>query len=84
MHTLQNIGRPQTSVAESDWKDLSKHASEDAARKAIAKRTSHLSPGSWDDHYRVLAPGGKVCDVGAYLAREGQKQAQREYDKRNR
>jgi hypothetical protein len=64
-YTLQHTGRPfspSETIHESDWKDCSKHSSEAAAWKAVDKHREHLSPGSWDDHYRVISPDGHRCD----------------------
>ena len=59
-YRLQHVGRPQTSVKPDDWQPLSDHASLKAAVKAINKRTDHLTPGTWDDHYRIIAPDGEI------------------------
>lgn len=62
--TLQHTGRPIAGrpIEEDEWRNLSTHASFQAAWRRIGKNTAHLSPGSWDDHYRILDPGGKVMD----------------------
>lgn len=56
---LQHTGRPFSApIPEEAWKDLSKHTSLSAARKAHRKaldaRDERCGPGAWDDHYRVL------------------------------
>ena len=59
--TVQNVGRPYApseSIPENAWEDYSKHASYNAARKAISNYRAHLDIGSWDDHYRILDPKG--------------------------
>jgi hypothetical protein len=72
-YTVQHTGRPFgpcETIAKSDWKDKSKHASEKAAWKAVDQSRAHLSPGSWDDHYRVIGPDGKECDRGYFNAEQ--------------
>jgi hypothetical protein len=59
-YKIQHVGRPQTSVKETDWQPLSEHASLKAAAKAIKERTKHLTPMTWDDHYRIIAPDGEI------------------------
>jgi hypothetical protein len=62
-YTVQHLGYPTTTrIEEGDWKSYSIHATESAAWKAVRKAKSHLQPGQWDDHYRVIAPDGQVCD----------------------
>lgn len=70
-YTVQHLGFPTTRRIEAhEWKDYSRHASETAAWRAIDKQTAHLSPGSWDDHYRVIAPDGHVCDRAEWFSRQ--------------
>ena len=60
LHTGYPVaGRP---IQPNEWSVKSKHASERAAWRAIERSSAHLSQGSWDDHYRVIAPDGTECD----------------------
>ena len=78
-YTVQHLGYPTTKVIQEDeWKDYSKHASEKAAWRAITKATQHLDHGSWNDHYRVLAPDGTVCSQDRFI----DEQAQQDYNRR--
>lgn len=69
-YTVQHVGYPVAGrpIRDDEWKNYSKHASLKAAYRAIDKATSHLDYGSWDDHYRVIAPDGSHPDRQAYLA----------------
>lgn len=43
-----------------DWRTISRHASITAAYRRLKKETAHLTPGTWDGYYRVIAPDGSV------------------------
>lgn len=63
-YTVQNIGYPTSNAIPADaWKTYSKHVSLWAAMRAITKYTAHLDYGSWDDHYRIIAPDGHVVSI---------------------
>ena len=69
-YTVQHVGRPFgpcETIHESDWKDYSKHASKNAAFRAIDKYHVHLSPHTWDNHYRVVAPDDSICSRDEWL-----------------
>lgn len=61
-YIIQHTGYPVAgrAIQENEWKKLSSHPSATAAIRKIRKETAHLSPGSWDDHYRVIDPDGRV------------------------
>jgi hypothetical protein len=68
-YTVQHIGYPTSSIIpESAWKTYSTHATESAAWKSINKATAHLDYGSWDDHYRVIAPNGEIRNRDQFRA----------------
>jgi hypothetical protein len=85
-YKVQHIGYPTTkNIDEEDWLDYSTHASERAAWRAISKYRSHLDHGSWDDHYRVVAPDGSVCSAdrwGAQIAEENAERERKWYSRR--
>lgn len=84
-YTVQHTGRPfgpTETITESDWSDYSKHASRNAAFRAIEKYKAHLSPGSWDDHYRVISPDGSRSQREEWLQERHEQEYQRYY-KRN-
>lgn len=62
MFKLQHTGYPVSGrpIDESEWKDYSKHKTFSAAYKRYLKATTHLSSGSWDDHYRFIDEHGNV------------------------
>lgn len=64
MYTVMHTGYPVAGrpIAAHEWTVYSKHATENAAWKRVAKATAHWENGSWDDHYRVIAPDGHICD----------------------
>lgn len=69
-YIVQHLGHPVTCVIdESEWKTYSKHATESAAWKAIWKAQSHLEPGSWNDHYRVIGTDGTICKKDIAMAK---------------
>ena len=69
MYTLQHLGYPTTQAIRPDqWKTFSTHKTVSAAWKALKSATSHLSPGQWDDHYRVIDKNGNVQNYGEYAA----------------
>jgi len=75
LHTGYPVaGRP---IREDEWKEYSTHATESAAWKRIDKDRDGLEPGSWNDHYRVIAPDGSKCDRDEYNARTWNKRLQR-------
>jgi len=81
---VQHLGFPVANrvVDESEWKELSTHKTWTAAFKRINKERAHLQPGTWDDHYRVIAPDGSVVDKQLWLEHLADKSCQRDL-KRN-
>jgi len=71
-YIVQHIGRPIAAepVTPDMWHTYKECASENAAWHAIDRATAHLSPGSWDDHYRVIAPDGHECDRWEFIYRQ--------------
>jgi hypothetical protein len=66
MHTGYPVaGRP---IRSDEWSELSRHATESAAWKKVLKARKDLEPGSWNDHYRVIAPDGSECDLQTWQA----------------
>ena len=61
-YIVQHVGHPVAgrSVRPDEWKVYSQHDTASAAAKAISKACAHLSPGSWDDHYRIMHDGRDV------------------------
>mgnify|MGYP000963963006 CR=1 FL=1 len=83
-YVLQHVGHPMTgmqSIDESDWKTLSTHASASAAFKKIAAYRAPLASGTWNDHYRVIGPDGKVVDYQRWLDEQAIARSEREYQR---
>lgn len=67
VYTVQHLGYPTTeAIRPEQWKTYSTHKTESAAWKRIKKARAHLEYGSWDDHYRVIAPDGTECRYRPY------------------
>ena len=64
-YRLEHVGYPVAGrrIRGDEWGLLSLHTTPSAAWKAIKKHTSHLQPGSWDDHYRVIKPDGSEYPI---------------------
>ena len=82
--TVQNVGHPKTTVQESDWKDLSYHASMKAAFRKIDKCKAHLDYGQWDDHYRILDQDGNPIDMYKERCRIIGEQTEKEFSRGRR
>jgi hypothetical protein len=83
-YTVLHVGYPVAGrpIRDDEWKVYSAHKTESAAWKKIFNATSHLSHGSWDDHYRVIAPDGTNCELFIWLAKEEDRRARREWRSR--
>ena len=85
-YQLQHTGYPvgAQAIQENEWSLLSTHSSESAAFQAMNKARAHLSPGTWDDHYRVIAPDGTRCNYQLWQIRQECKTTAREWRKLSR
>jgi len=79
-YTLMHVGYPVAGrpIREDEWKFLSVHASESAAWKRYEKHTAHLDGNSWDDHYKVIAPDGTICNYQEWAFNQRVERAMRE------
>lgn len=68
MYTVMHVGYPVAGrpIRADEWKKYSTHQTESAAWKSVARATSHLDYGQWDDHYIVIDPDGNRCDRELY------------------
>lgn len=61
---VEHTGKPFSSrIPEEAWFELSSHSTISAATKAIETRLGWVERGSWNDHYRVRTPDGKIMSV---------------------
>jgi hypothetical protein len=69
-YTVMHTGYPVAgrAIQPEEWKIYSVHKTKSAAWKKVVKAISHLGPGEWDDHYKVIGPDGQPCEYGEYLA----------------
>lgn len=54
---VQHVGRPYgpgEPIPEEAWSEFSRHASQEAAEKAVERYCGHLEPCQWDDHFRIV------------------------------
>jgi hypothetical protein len=79
MYIVQHTGYPVAgrAIQDHEWKTYSKHTSMSAAFRAIERARAHLSPDTWDDHYRVIGPDGNIVDRQEYLDQQWEKDAAR-------
>lgn len=85
-YILQHVGYPVAgrAIRKDEWKTHSLHTTENAAFLEMAAATSHLDYGQWDDHYRVIAPDGVICNIDAWRAMQTERDAMREIKRMSR
>lgn len=85
MFKVLHVGRPYApseNIPAEAWKVYSQHETESAAWKKIDQAKAHLSPGSWDDHYKVIDPSGNPCDRQRFAAEQDAERMYKEQRKR--
>jgi hypothetical protein len=65
-----------------EWRTISRHASITAAYRRLKKETAHLTPGTWDGYYRVIAPDGSALRRDEIHFEANLETAQREMKRR--
>lgn len=80
--TVEHTGKPYADrIPDEAWGLMSTHATLSAACKRMIRERAHCQPNTWDDHYRVLDPNGKVLTLDRF---EEWRMAQGKYPKPKR